>query len=246
MRRRTIAFLALAAFGLSGGAHGIGTDTRQIHTIYDIYLGGLWIAEMKVDADIGPEEYRAAAALQTKGLVEMVYKASFEAEAEGTVKSEGLATSLFVADSRSKKKNQYVEMRYRNGRPDNLRAVPEFDPKPWQIDPRQQTNTADPLSAAVGSLVLPPGAPLCNKRVDVFDGRKRYAVVMEEPEEVDGLVRCKAIYKRIGGYKPKHMAQPDYPLTLWFEPTEDGGFRIQKAVGRTPIGVAVIRQRKET
>ncbi|MEM9044473.1 MAG: DUF3108 domain-containing protein [Pseudomonadota bacterium] len=246
MRFKLFGLLGVLAVALSGVAHGVGNQTRQIDNVYDIYLGGIWIAEMKIDAEIGRLNYRAAAALQTKGIVAVLYKASFEAEAEGRVVQDRLATSHFMADSRSKKKNQFVEVRYRNGRPDGLKAVPEFDPRPWEIDPKAQSNTADPLSAALGALTPAPGTPLCNRQVDVFDGRKRYAVKMMAPEEVNGLIRCQAVYKRIGGFKPKHMAKPDYPLTLWFEPTAEGGHRIQKAVGDTPIGVAVIRQRKES
>lgn len=244
MRLRLFGLFGLLALGLSGAAHGVGNQARQIDNMYDIYLGGLWVAEMKVDAEIGLLNYRAAAALQTKGIIAMLYKASFEAEAEGRVMQDRLATSRFVADTRSKKKNQFLEMNYRNGRPDGLKAVPEFDPRPWQIDPKAQTNTADPLSAALGALTPAPGAALCNRQVDVFDGRKRYAVEMKAPKAVDGLIRCEAVYKRVAGFKPKQMAKPDYPLTLWFEPTAEGGHRIQRAVGETPIGLAVIRQRK--
>ncbi|MEM7669072.1 MAG: DUF3108 domain-containing protein [Pseudomonadota bacterium] len=245
MRRIIKALPLVAAIGIAGDAGGIGQTQRDVTQIFDIYLGGLWIAEMDVSANIGQSDYRAEAALRTKGIVELIYEASFEAEVEGTVEDARLATGTFRADSRDTRKSQFVEMTYRDGRPTKLRAEPAFKPKPWEIEPQAQIDTADPLSAAIEALNPPAGVALCNRRVDVFDGRKRYRIIMGEPESRDeGLVRCPALYQRIAGFKPKQMIQPDYPFEFWFEPTPGGGHRILRAMGETPLGTAVIRQRE--
>ncbi|MBY8977427.1 DUF3108 domain-containing protein [Rhodobacteraceae bacterium NNCM2] len=244
MRRWIMAAPVLAAITLAGDAGGVGQKDREVDQIYDIYLGGLWIAEMDVSAEIGAEEYRAEAALRTKGIVGAFYKASFEAEAEGMVEADRLSTGTFRANSRDTRKSQFVEMSYRGGRPAALRAEPAFNPKPWEIEPTEQSGTADPLSAALEALTPPPGAEICNRTVEIYDGRKRYAVVMGEPEKKNDLIRCPAVYQRVGGFKPKMMAKPDFPFEFWFEPTGDGSYRLHRALGDTPIGTAVIRPRK--
>ncbi|MEM7176772.1 MAG: DUF3108 domain-containing protein [Pseudomonadota bacterium] len=244
MRQGVIAAIMIWTLtGAAGPVQGVATG-KDLTQVFDIYLGGLWIAEMTIDANIGEDGYRAAAALQTKGIIGAIYKASFEAEAEGLVRGGGLATGTFRANSRDVRKSQFVEMRYQGGRPAVLRAEPAFKPKPWEIEPTEQVGTADPLSAAIGALNLAPGAPLCDRTVEIFDGRKRYAIEMGVPEENAGLIRCPALYQRVGGFKPKKMEQPDYPFEFWFEPLEDGGHRILRAMGSTPFGTAVIRQRE--
>lgn len=245
MRRMIKALPLLALLGMAGASPVVGNTDRELKQIYDIYLGGLWIAEMDVSAEIGAGAYRAEAALRTKGIVAAIYKASFEAEAEGLVADNRLATGTFTANSRDSRKSQFVEMTYIDGRPSNLRAEPAFKPKPWEIVPGEQTDTADPLSAALEALKPAPAATLCDRQVEVFDGRKRYRIVMGTPEiKDDGMIRCPALYQRIGGFKPKKMAQPDYPFEFVFEPVGDDAFRLLRAMGETPIGTAVLRQRK--
>ncbi|MEL6478817.1 MAG: DUF3108 domain-containing protein [Pseudomonadota bacterium] len=234
----------ILAAGLAGGTAGAAPAPQDVDHIYDIYLGGLWVAEMRVTAEIEGDAYRADAALVTKGMVARLYKASFEAESVGQIGSGLYAPERFTANSRSTKKSQFVEMRYDAGRPAALRAEPEFDPKPWELDPTSQTGAADPLSAALGVLANQPGDALCDRAVEIFDGRKRYAIVLGAPEQREEGVRCPAVYKRIAGYKPKMMAKPDIPFEFWFEQGADGAYHVQKALGETPIGTAVIRRRK--
>lgn len=247
MRRMIMALGVATALGIAGSAQGIGQNDRAVTQIYDIYLGGLWIAEMDVSAEIGTDAYSAEAVLRTKGIVGAIYKASFEAQATGAVSEQHrLETGIFTADSRDSRKSQFVEVTYRDRRPLDLRAEPAFKPKPWEIEPAAQINTADPLSAAVEALNPPAGVPLCDRQVDIFDGRKRYRIIMGEPEErSEGLIRCPSIYQRIAGFKPKKMVDPEFPFEFWFEPLSDGSYRMLRALGETPIGTAVIRQRKD-
>ncbi|MEM7508569.1 MAG: DUF3108 domain-containing protein [Pseudomonadota bacterium] len=236
---------ALAA-GLAFGTAAAPEAERlgDIDHIYDIYLGGLWVAEMTVTAEIANDHYEADAVLRTKGLIGALYKASFEVEAEGAVAAEtGYYPARFTANSRNSKKSQFVEMRYEAGRPSTLTAEPEFQPKPWEVDPTAQADAADPLSAALGVLANQPAESLCNRKVEIFDGRKRYAIVLGEPEERADGIKCPATYQRLAGYKPKFMAKPDIPFAFWFEAGPNGSYHVQKAMGETPVGTAVIRRR---
>lgn len=246
---------ALAAAGLAfGAAHTVAapdTDTPgvaapgDIDHIYDIYLGGIWVAEMIVTAEIAEDRYEADAVLRTKGLIGALYKASFEVEAEGAVATDtGYNPARFTANSRNSKKSQFVEMRYEAGRPRTLTAEPEFQPKPWEVDPTAQADAADPLSAALGVLANQRAEGLCNRKVEIFDGRKRYAIVLGTPEQRTNAIKCPALYQRVAGFKPKMMAKPDFPFDFWFEAGPDGSYHVQKAVGETPIGTAVIRRRE--
>ncbi|MEM0942488.1 MAG: DUF3108 domain-containing protein [Pseudomonadota bacterium] len=239
MRRAGVAGLVAAA--LMGGIAGASPEER-LSAVFDIYLGGLKIAEMAVNAEFAPETYRADAVLETKGVVGAFYRASFEAQSEGAVAGEALAPARFAANSRDSRKSQYVEMRYQGGAPSALTAEPAFVPKPWEVEPTEQ-RAADPLSAAIGALVKQPAGGLCARDVEIYDGRRRYKIVLGTPEAREGGIYCPALYRRVAGFKPKMMAKPDYPFGFWFSEMADGSFQILRAMGETPIGTAVIKRR---
>lgn len=215
----------------------------QIDRIYDIYLGGLWIAEIDVSADLGDATYRAGAAMRTKGMVARLYKASFEVAVEGAVGDGTYAPERFTVDSRNTRRTQSIEMLYEAGTPDKVLAEPEFDPDPWVIDPRAQRDVADPLSAFLDILVEQPKADLCNRQLEMFDGRKRYAITLGVPEQRETGIRCKATYQRLAGFEPRLMKLPDFDFALWFTQADGDRFRASKAVGDTSFGTIVIRLR---
>ena len=247
IRRLTAATLALAlGLGTLFAERGAQSapEPLDVDHMYDIYIGGLWLAEMSVNADFDGTRYTANARLETTGVVGRFFKASFEAQAEGAQNGTGYQPDLFVADSRDTRKSQHVEMTYAQGRPASLIAEPEFKPKPWEIDPLAQQGTADPLSAALEFLANQEDGKLCNRGVEIFDGRKRYAIELKEPVKREEGIRCDAVYRRIAGFKPKKMEDPEFPFAFWFQQAENGSWEVLRAVGDTPLGTAVIRRRK--
>ncbi len=234
----------LAALG-AGSLAATGAAPRQVSTIYDLYLGGIRAGEMTVDAHYEGGRYRANSVLRTAGVVGFFYKASFEAETEGTLTDTGHTPDRFAAHSRMREKQQYVEMTYAHAAPAGVRAEPAFVPKPWEIDPTDQSGTTDPITAAVAYLAPRPRADICNRTVEIFDGRKRYAIVLGAPEADGDRIRCPALYRRIAGFKPKMMRErPEFPFHMWFEERADGLTHFVRAAGDSMFGVAVILLRQ--
>ncbi|MGD1922828.1 MAG: DUF3108 domain-containing protein [Paracoccaceae bacterium] len=219
---------------------------RPMETIYDFYLGGIKAGEVSIDADFKGERYTARSVLKTAGIVGFVYKASFEAETEGTLIDGGMSPSRFAADSRMSKKRQWVEMIYTDDAPKTVNAKPAFVEKSYQVDPAAQTGTLDPISAAISALAPMPRERICNRSVEVFDGRRRYAIDLGEPI-VDGKrTKCGALYRRIAGFKPKMMKKrPEFPFWVWFEDRPDGLAHIVRAAGDSMFGLAVILMRED-
>lgn len=240
MRRwRTLGLVA----ALLGGLGTAVAAERKVDAVYDIYLGGIWLADMRIEAEIGRIGYRARANLKTKGLVKAFYKAGFSAQTTGKARGIGLIPDRFAADSYDSRKRQAVEIIYGFGTPTRLVADPPFKPKPWEVDPLAQTGAADPLTAALSALAPEPGVAPCGRKVAVFDGRKRYAVKLGKPEARRGMLKCEAEYRRVAGFKPKQMKKPGFPFALWFRENGDGGYEFLRAMGETPLGTAVIRLR---
>ena len=218
----------------------IGTF-RPVSNIYDLYLGGILAGELTMDADVAGERYRAQSIMRTAGVVGFFYKASYEAETEGALTAQGMFPDRFSAASRMKSKEQYVEMIYGGGAPQQVNAEPAFIPKPWEIDPAQQTGTMDPLTAALFALAPRPVETICNSSVEVFDGRRRYAVDLGEPEADGDRIRCPALYRRIAGFKPKMMKKrPQFPFHIWYEVRDDGLAHVVRAAGDSMFGLAVV------
>ena len=217
------------------------TKPRDVDTIYDFYLGGIKAGELSIDADMKGDRYHATSILRTAGIVGFVYKASFEAETEGRLTSAGFEPVRFLADSRMRTKEQRVEMRYANNAPQQVLAQPKFDPRPWQIEPSEQVGALDPITAAISALAPMPKAQICNRTVEVFDGRRRYAVDLGAPVKDGKRIKCKAMYRRIAGFKPKMMKKrPKFPFNIWYEERADGLAHVVRGAGDSMFGLAVI------
>ena len=234
--------LALGSIiGVTTASESAAPEERDLSTIYDFYLGGIKAGELTIDANYEGTEYRAESVLRTAGIVGLVYKASFEAEARGTLSSGGHVPDVFKAASRMKSKEQFVEMTYRDLAPTQIRAEPAFVPKPWQIEPSEQVGTLDPISAALVALAPVEAASVCNTSVEVFDGRRRYAIDLGKAEPDGERIKCPATYRRIAGFKPKMMKKrANFPFHVWFEERTDGKAHFVRAAGDSMFGVAVI------
>ena len=122
------AVLALAA--LLAAPQGNANTAQSIETIYDFYLGGIKAGEVTIDSRVNGKSYKATSRLRTAGIVGLVYKASFEAQTDGVLTSEGYSPKRFVADSRMSSKEQKVDMRFVKNAPHKVLAEPAFDPRP--------------------------------------------------------------------------------------------------------------------
>ena len=245
--RPVLGFAAIAAvaMGIYMPGQAAAPDMKPLSTIYDFYLGGVKAGELTVDAQVEGETYRAQSNLRTAGVVGMVYKASFEAETEGRLEGPRLIPDRFAAASRMKKKEQFVEMTYAGDAPAGVTAKPAFQPRPWEVDPIEQGGTLDPISAALIGLAPVPVGEICNKTVEIFDGRRRYAIDLGAPSPDGERIKCPAKYRRIAGFKPKMMKkQAEFPFDVWFVERPDGLAHFIRAAGESMFGVAVILLRE--
>lgn len=248
MRKTLIAAItgvaALAALGGQAAEQPQTAKPVPVDFVYDLFLGGIKAGELTMTARYQGDRYTAKSVMRTAGIVGRVYKAAFTAETEGRLTEAGMVPNRFAADSRMKKKRQALEMVYNGAVPSTITAQPEFIPKPWQIEPSAQTGTLDPISAALSALAPTPIDQVCNKTVEVFDGRKRYAVDLGAPVKEGERTRCPAKYRRVAGFKPKMLRKPDFPFNIWFVERGDGLAHVLRAAGESPFGLAVALMRQ--
>jgi hypothetical protein len=245
---RSALYAAVLALILSLSAWaGSVTMHRPVSTIYDLYLGGIKAGELTIDARFSGDRYSATSVMRTAGIVGALYKASFEAETSGRQGTGGLEPERFSATAQMYSDRQRVEMTYRGTAigtaPESVWADPAFVPKPWQIEPADQAGTLDPVSAALAALAPSPVAEICGRSVEIYDGRRRYALDLGKPKADGERISCPALYRRVAGYKAKELKET-IAFTLWFEERPDGLAHLVRAAGDSVLGLAVVLLRE--
>jgi hypothetical protein len=108
-------------------------------------------------------------------------------------------------------------------------------------NPRDQHETVDPLSAVLATFAPAPAESVCEQRVEVFDGRRRFALEIGKRQRESTRIHCDAEYVRLAGFKPKWMGKnATRPFTLFLEQRTDGLFEVIRAVGDTSFGPIVL------
>lgn len=238
-RRWSAILLAVVAFVLApcrdGGA--AGTESGKADLSYMIYVGGLTFGSLKARLDFAPGRYRATTDIRTEGLIQMMYGWQQMAESEGTMP--GLQPSRHRSTNIRAGTTRRLDLRYA---PDGVtieRAEPPIDDDERDAVPRELTrNTEDVLSAilAVGDGLAGGGS--CDKRLPVFDGRRRYDVVLTQegreslkPSDyapVGGdAVRCRLRYERIAGFRNRggraeRWGEEREAVRVWFRSVGEG------------------------
>jgi len=230
--------LVLALAGSPGHGAEPAFDSR-----YVLSLGGFTLAEIRFAGTLSAGAYSAEARLETAGLVDSLYRAGFTARAEGRRAGAALVPGHFEARTFDSGDSRDLAIRYGAGRPQAVTADPPFKTRPWEIDPRAQSGTLDPLSAAVALFAPQPEAGLCARAVESFDGRKRTRITLGEPERRGARIRCPGVYERVAGFRPERMAEPRFPLAVWYARDGGGLWRLDRAVAPTSYGSAVLKRR---
>ena len=212
---------------------------------YDISLGGFQVAEAKLRVQWKEDDYIATFELVSDGLLDWFYSATIKTEASGAFTPEGRTTpELFTFRSKFDERPQDVDVAYSEAGPSEVRAEPPFKPRPWQLAPEEQIDTLDPISAIVRLMHPRTGIDVCDRSVDIFDGRRRYELALVEElerSEEDGYVKieCIAVWRRLAGFKPKYMRLPPNEFILRVHVYEDGVIWPVRAWAETDYGAVV-------
>lgn len=235
----------LAAVAALAGSMAMGPSEAQqpqtIKLVYDVHFGGMKIGAAELEGAIGSDDYRVSTRVKTAGVVDAFFTATVDGESEGVLDETGALTpTRFRADTKTSEDMQLVEIVYEDGAPRIAEAVPAFKKKSYEIVAEEQTGAIDPISAAFQALAPAPAAEVCNDRVEVFDGRKRWALALSNPRVEGDLIQCDGVYERIAGFKPKHMKrQTEFPFDVSYRVGEDGMAVVERISVKTDYGYGV-------
>lgn len=221
-------------------------------TTYDFYIGGLSIAEITFDGAIGTLEYSANSTVETRGLLELLVSTRMTASAKGYRHTKGhLAPDEYRTDYTTRSEVKKVNIAY-VGEVADVSISPEEPIKPYDTSPLDHPGTLDPVTAAVTMMNPRNVADLCNRSIPVFDGKRRYDIVLlplskrpegrspPPPSWDQPTTRCFGVYERIAGFEGDLQNEQRYfPFDVWFEQSEGSYHRIVRLAGKTKLGFAI-------
>lgn len=235
---------ALSLTALSGFAP-MAQAGDKVALDYRFYLGGVLIGKASIAAALDEASYRLDTKVRSDGVVGWFYDVTVEGLAEGARESGAkLTPSVFRFNSVAEGEPFNLDMRFEDDAPKTVKAEPPFQPRHYEIDPTQQRGALDPMTAIVAALFPDAAKPLCKQTFPIFDGRRRYDITLEgqiseKREDDTTIIECRGRWKRVGGFKPKHMRKPDYLFTVRYARDPSGRTLPVRAWTETEFGAAI-------
>lgn len=241
--------------GFSGAASAQGRlDARYEATLAGIPVGkGSWVIE------IADDQFTAAAAGGTAGLLKAFAAGSGTGAAQGRVVNGALVSSNYTASTTTPKKSEAIHMVLVNGtiKEYGIEPVPPVDPDRLPVTDAHRRGVFDPMT---GAMLRVPGTgdPLspeaCHTGAAIFDGRMRYDLKldfkrMETVKAEKGyrgpVVVCAIYFSPVAGYIPdrpviKYLSA-QRNMEIAFAPV--AGTRVLvpfRMVIPTPLGTAML------
>ena len=206
---------------------------------YDVTYGPLRVGRLTLRAESRAPEYRAALSIRSAGLAGVVRAVRFEGQAFGR-QGDLPRPQRYVERADTGRRVSQAELRWRASGPrgilyhaDPVEEVPApgFDAVQGALDP------------ASAFLVVLSGPQICGQHVQVFDGQRLSALVLETGISSEDGLRCAGHYRRIAGYRPQDMAErQDFALRLRYV-AEGAGHVLAEAEVQTLYGKVRLKRR---
>ena len=211
---------------------------------YDIYLYGFKLGVLRLELVQSDTHYAAAGRVTTTGLMSKIAKFNFDGKVKGYRSNPGYWPDEFSATIFNKSSESTVRMTYSNRTPNVLEYAPERGPRETDVDPADQKGAVDLISAAYMILRDVPRERLCDKSVQMFDGRRRSQIREAKPVITDDKARCSGYYQRLAGFSENEMAeQTTFPFMLFYEMQKDGNYRLMSIETESVVGSAKMVRR---
>ena len=231
--------LALASAAGSGPAYAIEPSPAQVLDLkYDVYLGGLHIFTFDVDMTFQPDRYRVTAEGETQGMLGWMYGLEMKLAADGLDRSGRIEPLRYISETEWRSKQRKVDLGFAEGGRYDLQRIPPPEPDPDIEGGLPETlpeGTVDPLSLAVAASRALEENGRCDQIVPVFDGQRRYDLIVKQvevttlpPNEYSiyqgPAVRCSFSMERISGFRKSWKSSRQWdagastPPTVWMAP----------------------------
>jgi hypothetical protein len=212
--RGWVAFLMLVAVLAASPARAA---RESVLLRYEAYALGLPVVSFDFRVDETDSAYSVDGNIRTIGVFRLLYSVDLRAESHGEIASDAMQPRLHEQVLTTKGVDRIARLEYPGDGTVSAQLVPADEsgrPKP---EPQQILDTFDPLSTILAISRAAARAGRCDGRFPVFDGRRRYDIVLtdEGSERIDGgysytgmARRCRAAAVKIAGFSFDQDYQP--------------------------------------
>lgn len=180
---RLFAAAAMTVGWLAMGGPGSAATAAEssVRATYDIYFGGLHMAEAEASLTLNATDYSLDLVSRLRGITSVFSGWRLAANSEGSIGPNGVSPlSHMMAQSRGGDTDT-VRMRFDQGQLVDHTNIPERD-DPEQgdedhIPSADLQDVVDPVSAMIVALHAVDSTDWCQGRAPVFDGRRRFDIV---------------------------------------------------------------------
>jgi len=186
-------------------------EANRLRFSFDFYSGGAQVMTVDTKAERQGPAYRGESTARSTGIFDFLMRLRSLNTVEGQIDRGVVTPRRFVTDADWRFSKRRVDITW-NTRGE---AISVADPPPEADDrdpvkPAQTVGALDPLSAALSQVLYTADNP-CVTRVPIFDGRRRYDLVMTldgedtfTPTDYTSFsgraLRCAIRVERIAGY----------------------------------------------
>jgi hypothetical protein len=185
--RGRVAVLAVAALALILVEQS-AAEPQPLILRYEAYAAGFPVVSFDFAVDETGAAYVVGGQIRTVGLLGLFYRFTMQAESEGAIAPADLHPLFHEHSLRSRGRDRHARLDFAgDGSVTAVMVPPEESGRP-KPTPQQTLHTVDPLTAIldIGHTVARAGR--CGGSVSVFDGRRRYDLVLTD----DGSERLEA------------------------------------------------------
>ncbi len=212
--------LSLAGFSAGAVAWLLATsagaaDQRAVELDYQVWAGGLQAMSLETRMLRAQDRYRVDVTVESAGMIGRLFPFKLSARTRGTRPAESRddpRPDEYEVRSQWRDQDRLVAIRYQDQAKPLVRVDPPAEDDNRDPVPMEQiVGTVDPMSAVLALLEQTATQGRCQGEIPVFDGRRRYDMVVRHigPAEVSAssyspyagpAVECRAGMKRIGGF----------------------------------------------
>ena len=217
---RSMTYAALAALTLLLAPPAAAAPNDRMNLLYEVYSGGFHVLNFELDLALAPERYDVTARINSAGFVGWFLSWRQVSESRGQLGRDTVAPELHRSQAEFRGRKRSVEIDYDAGKVGDVRVQPPAreDEGRDEVSVERRREAMDPISSILGAIRRLSAGEGCGGRLPVFDGRRRYDLVLTDRSRGQGLpqlagaasdrIQCDFVYEPIAGHN-RRDADPE-------------------------------------
>ncbi len=195
---------------------------------FESYLNGIQLAEANGTLYIKKDFYSFEFKAITSGITSIFINWGQKISVQGTIVNQELFPNTYISNDFRKNKKGHMSLVYIKNTPFIKSAKPDpRDDERRKISKTQIVDTLDPVSAILSIGLFVNKQNKCNVTKPIFDGKRRYNIIVEyiglekilNSSKIDSkatYMKCKFFIKKISGYTSKELKKHPSEGILWY------------------------------